>query len=260
MKSTLFKSLCLALLCCGIALHATAQGLVVIKTDNSRVYYKASEVQSVRVYGFDEEPDPPQPEEHQWVDLELESGTLWATTNVGAEKPEDYGSYFAWGETQPKNDYSQSTYLFYNENMYYQLTKYCTNSSYGIVDNKKELEPEDDAATINWGEDWQMPSAAQLEELFNNDNTTSEWTTMNGVAGTKITSKRNNKSIFLPAAGYYEGMSRKEKGLYGKYWSKTLDTSYCPYGCDFWFAQFFREAQETSRVYGLTVRPVYVQK
>ena len=261
MKSTLFKKVCLALLCCGIALHATAQGIVVIKTDNTRVYFKASEVLSVRVYGYDEEPAPPQPVEHEWVDLELESGTLWATTNVGAEKPEDYGDYFAWGETQSKKDYSQSTYMFYNENMYYQLTKYCTNSSFGIVDNKKELEPEDDAATINWGKDWQMPSAAQLEELFNGDNTTTEFTTMNGIAGTKITSKRNNKSIFLPAAGHYEGQSPKEKGSEGAYWSKTLDTNYCLNGCNFWFTKYNnRKIIESSRVYGQSIRPVRVQK
>ena len=96
-------------------------------------------------------------DEHEWVDLGLTSGTLWATCNVGATAPEDYGDYFAWGETEPKEDYSWSTYKWCNGS-YKTQTKYCTNSKYGTVDDKTELEPEDDAAFVNWGSTWRMPT------------------------------------------------------------------------------------------------------
>ena len=92
-------------------------------------------------------------EEHEYVDLGLPSGTLWATCNVGASKPEEYGDYYAWGETEPKEVYDWSTYRWCNGGRT-SLTKYNTKSSYGIVDNKTELELEDDAAYVNWGPSW----------------------------------------------------------------------------------------------------------
>ena len=85
------------------------------------------------------------PEEHEWVDLGLPSGTLWATCNVGANAPEEFGDYFAWGEIAPKDYYDWNTYKWC-DNSGYSLTKYCTDSYYGTVDNKTELDPEDDAA------------------------------------------------------------------------------------------------------------------
>ena len=99
-------------------------------------------------------------ETHEWVDLGLPSGTLWATCNVGANSPEEYGDYFAWGETTTKSSYSWSTYK-YCKGSSSTMTKYCTSSYYGTVDNKTELEPSDDAATANWGSEWQMPSLEQ---------------------------------------------------------------------------------------------------
>ena len=164
MKQTFIKSFCLAMLWCGIAMQVSAQGIVVNKTDGTKVYYKASEVQSVGVYGYGEEPEPDIDDTldgHAYVDLGLPSGTLWATCNVGASSPEEYGDYFAWGETEPKNDYNWSTYK-YCKGSSTTMTKYCTSSSYGTVDNKTELEPSDDAATVNWGSNWQMPSLEQL--------------------------------------------------------------------------------------------------
>lgn len=107
MKRTLIKSICLALFCYGFTLCATAQGIVVNKLDGTKVYFKASEVVSVGVYGYGEGPDDTS-DIHEYVDLGLPSGTLWATMNVGAEKPEDYGDYFAWGETETKENYSWS--------------------------------------------------------------------------------------------------------------------------------------------------------
>lgn len=93
--------------------------------------------------------------EHEWVDLGLPSGTLWATCNVGADTPEGFGDYFAWGETAPKDDYSWETYRWCN-GYFNTMTKYCTNGSYGTVDNRTELDPEDDAAYVNWGSSWRM--------------------------------------------------------------------------------------------------------
>ena len=111
--------------------------------------------------------------DHDYVDLGLPSGTLWATCNVGADSPEDYGDYFAWGETQPKDTYDWSTYQYCNGS-YNTLTKYSveffdswyeqyTNYGYnGFIDNLTTLLPEDDAATANWGADWRMPTKKDL--------------------------------------------------------------------------------------------------
>ena len=111
----------------------------------------------------------PDPGNHAWVDLGLPSGTLWATCNVGASKPEEYGDYYAWSETEPKTTYTWSTYKWCkgSENT---MIKYCVQSSSGyngFTDALTELLPEDDAATANWGLPWRMPSKGQIEELYN---------------------------------------------------------------------------------------------
>ena len=162
---------------------------------------------------------------HEFVDLGLPSGTLWAPCNIGASSPEEYGDYFAWGETEVKENYSWSTYKWCNGSADTQ-TKYNTSSSFGTVDNKTELDLEDDAAYVNWGSNWRMPSKAQFDELINSSYTTTEWTTQNGVYGRKITSKTNGNSIFLPAAGYRGGGSLNDAGSDGYYWSRTLNASY----------------------------------
>lgn len=140
--------------------------------------------------------------EHECVDLGLPSGTLWATCNIGANSPEEYGDYFAWGETQPKSNYSWSTYKWCNGTNT-SLTKYCTKSEYGKVDGRTELLPEDDAATANWGSEWHMPDFEQIVEVV--DNTTTTWAKERGVFGYRLTSNVNGNSIFLPAAGYRDG-------------------------------------------------------
>ena len=164
---------------------------------------------------------------HEWVDLGLPSGTLWATCNVGANSPEEYGDYFAWGETQPKENYNSYTYKYYLDTPQtkygYAPIKYCTDSEYGRVDNRNELEPEDDAATANWGNSWQTPSLEQFKELFYIENTAITWTTLNGVSGRMIKSKKNGNSIFLPNAGYYSGLSWGNKKNIESYWSRSLD-------------------------------------
>ena len=193
---------------------------------------------------------------HEYVDLGLPSGTLWATCNVGANVPEQFGDYFAWGETAPKNEYDWSTYLLCNgsEN---SLTKYCTDSDYGIIDNKIELDPEDDAAFVNWGPSWRTPTEDQIRELVQRCNWT--WTTVNGVRGSLITG-RNGKSIFLPAAGKIGGHSNYSVGTNGYYWSLTLDTSSGPaFGRGFEFTQAGHVGYFGGhRCKGCTVRPVRV--
>ena len=133
---------------------------------------------------------------HTYVDLGL--SVKWATCNMGATSSEQYGSYFTWGEIETKSKYAWSTYKWCNGSST-SLTKYCTNSQYGTVDNKTTLDLEDDAAYMNWGGSWRMPTWAELNELWNGCNWT--WTTQNNVAGYRATSKTNGKSIFLPAAG-----------------------------------------------------------
>ena len=171
--------------------------------------------------------EPVTPEEHEWVDLGLPSGTLWATCNVGASAPDEYGDYFAWGETAPKDYYDWSTYMWCNGSEE-ALTKYCTKSNYGyngFVDNITELEPEDDAAYVNWGPLWRMPTKEQQDEL--RDKCTWTWTTQNGVLGYLVTGP-NGKSLFLPAAGNRWDDSLGNAGSWGHYWSRTLSGS-APY-------------------------------
>ncbi len=156
---------------------------------------------------------------HEYVDLGL--SVKWATMNVGASSPEDYGDYFAWGETEPKDVYDWSTYKWCNGS-YTSITKYNTSSSYGTVDNKTTLELSDDAAYKNWGGSWRMPTYAEMTEL--REQCIWTWIAQNGVNGYKVTSKSNGNSIFLPAAGDRYDSSLSLAGSYGNYWSSSLDT------------------------------------
>ena len=187
------------------------------------------------------------------VDLGL--SVKWATCNVGASKPEEYGDYFAWGETEPKSTYDWSTYKYCNGSAL-SLTKYNTKSNYGIVDNKTTLELSDDAARANWGGSWRMPTAAELTELRLQCIWT--WTTQNGVNGYKVTSKSNGNSIFLPATGYRYVSSHYEAGSGGYYWSSSLDTDYFPY--EAYYLGFTSISVgwggDNTRCCGLSVRPV----
>ncbi|MBR5824233.1 MAG: DUF1566 domain-containing protein [Paludibacteraceae bacterium] len=186
------------------------------------------------------------------VDLGL--SVKWATCNVGANSPEEYGDYFAWGEVEPKTTYDWITYKYGDSD---QLTKYCHNSSYGnggFTDNKTVLDPEDDAATVNWGGAWRMPTRAEQDEL--RKKCTWTWTTQNGVSGYKVTGPNGN-SIFLPAAGYmYEG-TLKYAGGSGHYWSSSLAAcgpSYAYLVCfDVGNVDWYNGHY---RYYGLSVRPV----
>ena len=186
--------------------------------------------------------------EHEYVDLGLPSGTLWATCNMGANSPEEYGDYFAWGETEPKSDYNWETYFDIDDGFLFK--KYYNDG--GLT----ELLPEDDAAA-NWGSEWQMPSDDQIDELYNNSYTTAEWTTQNGVNGYKITSKSNGKSIFLPAAGFRAGTSLDDAGYNGYYWSRSLGTGNSSYAYGLGFHSHNIYGYGYYRLHGRSVRPVH---
>lgn len=200
----------------------------------------------------------------EYVDLGLPSKTLWATCNIGASKPEEFGLYFAWGETK---GYTSDTSDGHQFNMktyklcrgtYDTLTKYCGVRGFGIVDNKKELDPEDDAATVNWGNKWQMPSSDQMMELCDSANTKIEWTTLNGVNGRKITSRKNGNSIFLPAAGWRYDDRLWDDTTYGQYLSRTLFEPSTSYSLLFKDESIY--CFQSQRVAGASVRPVRTQK
>ena len=194
------------------------------------------------------------PNGHEYIDLGLPSGLKWATCNVGATKPEEYGGYYAWGETEEKENYSWSTYKWCNgsENT---LTKYCTNSYYGTVDNKTTLDPEDDVAHVKWGGSWRMPTIEEQKELLNNCTWT--WTTQNGIKGYKVTSKTNGNSIFLPAAGYRYGTGLDLSGSNGFYWSSSLGGYYGSNGAyNLDFGSGGCGWDDDLRCYGQSVRPV----
>ena len=197
---------------------------------------------------------------HAYVNLGLPSGLLWATCNVGADNPEDYGDYFAWGETTTKSTYNWSTYKWCNGSET-TLTKYNTYSSYGIVDNKTFLDLSDDAARANWGGSWRMATKDEWQEL--KDNCTWTWTNQGGHNGYKVTSKSNGNSIFLPAAGNRWDSGLNYTGTYAIYWSSSLYESRPYYESLPYYAWrvYFDSGgvyvwDDGSRYFGQSVRPV----
>ena len=157
------------------------------------------------------------------VDLGL--SVKWASCNIGASSPEDYGDYFAWGETVPKKEYSWDTYKWSN-GYFNKLTKYCPSDRSGYwggsesPDNRLKLLPEDDAARRNWGRAWRMPTEEEWKELMYNCKCV--WTTQRGVDGYKFTSNKNGNSIFLPAAGQLCEEGPWGNGTCGRYWSSVI--------------------------------------
>ena len=153
------------------------------------------------------------PSTEDYVDLGLPSGIKWATKNLGASKPSDYGDYYAWGETEPKANYSWETYKWVMKD---NLTKY------NDTDGKTSLDPADDAATAKLGSSWRIPTSAEIAELLNPDNCTWTWITQDDVNGYEVKSKKNGNSIFLPAAGARMGSELIEAGSFSGYWSGSL--------------------------------------
>ena len=149
------------------------------------------------------------------VDLGL--SVKWANMNVGASKDSGFGSYFAWGETKPKNYYSWGTYTWSQGDSQFLL-------KYSVADRKTQLTTSDDAARANMGGGWRMPTVDEYEELMDPAKCEWEWTTKDSVNGYKVTGKKTGNSIFLPITGFrfYEGVQfRATKGIY---WTSTLYT------------------------------------
>ena len=194
------------------------------------------------------------------VDLGL--SVKWASWNVGASVPEEYGEYFAWGEAVKtwKNSYSWSTYKWCNGDDK-KVIKYCSIDQDGYWDGSGKpdgmvvLLLEDDAAYVNWGGGWRMPTDMEWAELLNN--CTWEWATLNGVCGKLVTSNSNGNSIFLPAAGCRLNNTRLwDERFYGYYWSSTLNTGYPLSACNVFFDSGDVSRHEDSRSKGFSVRPV----
>ena len=179
---------------------------------------------------------------HEYVDLGLPSGKLWATMNIGATSPEDYGNYYAWGELSGKSDYSWNTYKFGSASPF---TKY-------DQDGLTTLELVDDVARTEWGGDWRMPTEADFQELT--DNTTSVWDSER--SGRTFTSKTNGNSIFIPAAGYYDGTSRSGVGTDCYLWSSSLYPSDHNGAIGLYFYSGGIGMDSDDRCYGCSVRGV----
>ena len=190
-------------------------------TNTQQTYYSNTNKDSGFIYG------------HEYVDLGL--SVKWATCNVGANKPEDCGNYYAWGEISTKSTYTESNSKTYGKTM----SDISGNVQY-------------DAARANWGGNWRMPTKLEMQELI--DNCTWIWTTQNGVNGYKVTSKINGSSIFLPAAGYRLGATLKAAGNYGYYWSSTpFSNNYTNY---LYFISTYHSVSNDNRSYGRPLRPV----
>ncbi|MBQ8959195.1 MAG: hypothetical protein IJ057_11985 [Bacteroidales bacterium] len=187
----------------------------------------------------------------------MPSGTFWATCNVGADTQEEYGDYFAWGETKLKEVFEGDTYKYWNGG-YNQLTKYCNNASYGFngfADDLTSLQEDDDVATTHWGEGWRIPTYAEWDELtvF----CTQTWTTRNGAYGRLFTAPNGN-SLFLPVAGYRSSSSFIFDGEQGFYWSSSLNVDDPNIAWVFSFhSDGFGMNRGFLRYYGLSIRPVH---
>lgn len=217
---------------------------------------------------------------HEYVDLGLPSGTKWATMNIGAKDTKKIGNLYAWGETKGFNDGKR--------NFSWETYKYCKSSAetltkyhYGKIDKKKELDISDDAAYIEWGSSWRIPTKEQFEELFDTKNCTYEYklsTDNNDISGYLIKSKRNGKSIFFPAGGCIVDEEFKSMDVQGYYWTRSLkwqdespgdiaDSFFALFSGKYdsqtnitafslWFSPMLNEVEGQSRYKGMCIRPV----
>lgn len=213
--------------------------------------------QSVRPVYDDSIPQVPIPDP---VDMGL--SVKWSSFNLGATKPEEYGDYYAWGETVPKREYTWGTYKWCNGSED-TLTKYCTDSSYGydgFIDGKTFLDLEDDAAHVALGGKWRMPTKAEFEEL--GDNSSISWAVENGINGYRFTSNMTGNSIFLPAAGaYYFDYGLVSSGISGFYWASSISESspYNAWGMGFNSSLMHNVIYADYRSCGISIRPVYAE-
>ena len=187
----------------------------------------------------------------QIIDLGL--SVKWASCNVGATSPEEFGDYYAWGEIEEKDCCNWNTYKWCNGS-YDTQTKYCTEIYNGNVDKKTTLEIEDDVARVKWGGKWRMPTKSEIKELYYD--CTWVWAEINDKNGHLVIGPNGN-SIFLPAAGYRDGDEIRYCGSLGYYWSSTLGEFYSSYNaCALNFNHDSYKWRDDYRYYGYTVRPV----
>ncbi len=202
---------------------------------------------------------------HEYVDLGLPSGTLWATCNMGAAKSTEYGDLFAWGETETKDTFWVENYKFYNikniEAKEIKVTKYNTDSTLADFDGKAVLESQNDVAFVSWGGDWRMPTKEELQELANGCDW--EWTANfenSGAAGRIGKSKTNGNTIFLPGAGFGERNGCNGRGHCGFYWSCSLVLKSLGAASCLFFNKAYFYATSDWRYRGFAVRAVCSKK
>ena len=204
--------------------------------------------------GDDEGDDKPAKGNDKIQAVDLGLSVKWGDRNIGANAPEVFGDFYAWGETDTRTDYSWYNYKFNASEYYISMTKYCCNSEFGdVLDYKTSLDPEDDVAQVKLGKGWRMPTFAEIDELYNE--CTWENVTLNGVACIKLTGPNGN-SIHLPKTGWISASDSyyEQAGERGFYWCSDLEPKrnvvYCIYvSHDFGYCPM-------DRAYGLHVRPV----
>ena len=178
---------------------------------------------------------------HEYVDLGLPSGIKWATCNVGASTSEEYGDYYAWGE--------------FKDNHY--IGNSLSSNKYDYSHSEEDLgETKYDVANKKLDGSWRFPTKAEFEELLDKNNCEWKWTTRNGINGYNIKSKKNGNVIFLPAAGWRDGMSLKSQGIYGQYWSSTPDNNDLLSAYSLIFVESGRRMNQYARCNGYCIRPV----
>ena len=253
-KSALMRTVAAMLLILGTSTVSDQYYMNVVQKDGEKVQYLVSNIDSV--YFSDQESPAAN---YEYVDLGL--SVKWASFNVGASKPEEYGDYYAWGEIETQTDYSWFTYKWCNGS-YDTQNKYNTNSSYGTIDKKTTLDPEDDVAHVKWGGNWRMPTKAEQDDLLNKCTWTwcgSGNTEFNGIAGYKVTSNiegYTDRFIFLPAAGCRSSARLYDVGNYGYYWSSSLNTGFPDIAWDLLFYSDRVYTYNVARCDGFSVRPV----
>lgn len=246
MKKTFIKKLATLILFAMAGSNLFSQGFYVYTKDGQRQDYASENVDSIVFYekiidntesgGTGNFIDG-----HEYVDLGLPSGLKWATCNIGAAKPEEYGSYYAWGETEKKSSYTKEEYKYYESSSFVNIGSNISGTQY-------------DVAHVKWGSSWRMPTRNEIKELVNN--CIWEWTTYNGTKG-QIATGPNGNSIFLPAAGNRYNTDLYNLGSRGYYWSATLDEDLNKYAYRLSFDSEFSYWNDwEGRGCGFPVRPV----
>lgn len=190
--------------------------------------------------------------DHEYIDLGL--SVLWSTRNMGAERIEDYGDYYAWGEIRTKQDYSWQNYRW-SRGRYDWQNKYVTDSRYGQVDSLTVLETADDVAHREWGGRWRLPTQAEIDELIQHCSWT--WMSINDHFGYKVTSDINGAAMFLPAAGYCNDSVLYDLGEFGNYWTSSLYERHSFYAWQLLFSPVRPLWFNGYRFCGMSIRPVY---